>query len=82
MAELILTIIATGGLLGVAALMFAENLFPPIPSEVILPLAGYAAAPVPPAPGAGGGGGGRCAGGGGGGLALGWGGGGSARGRF
>jgi membrane protein DedA with SNARE-associated domain len=43
-AELILTIIATGGLLGVAALMFAENLFPPIPSEVILPLAGYAAA--------------------------------------
>ncbi|MFN7265513.1 MAG: DedA family protein, partial [Phenylobacterium sp.] len=44
MAELILTIIAAGGLLGVAALMFAENLFPPIPSEVILPLAGYAAA--------------------------------------
>jgi len=44
LAELILKIIAAGGLLGVAALMFAENLFPPIPSEVILPLAGYAAA--------------------------------------
>lgn len=44
MVELILTIIAAGGLLGVAALMFAENVFPPVPSEVILPLAGYAAA--------------------------------------
>jgi membrane protein DedA with SNARE-associated domain len=40
----VLAVIAAGGLAGVAALMFAENLFPPIPSEVILPLAGYAAA--------------------------------------
>ncbi|MDN5687235.1 MAG: DedA family protein [Brachybacterium sp.] len=32
------------GALGVALLIFLENLFPPIPSEVILPLAGVAAA--------------------------------------
>lgn len=31
------------GYLGIAALMFLENLFPPIPSEVIMPSAGYAA---------------------------------------
>jgi membrane protein DedA with SNARE-associated domain len=36
--------VAAGGYLGVFALMFLENLFPPIPSEVIMPLAGYAAA--------------------------------------
>jgi len=29
------------GLVGLVALMFAENVFPPIPSEVMLPLAGY-----------------------------------------
>lgn len=44
MVDWVLAVIAAGGLAGVAALMFAENLFPPIPSEVILPLAGYAAA--------------------------------------
>lgn len=27
-----------GGYLGIAALMFTENLFPPIPSELIMPL--------------------------------------------
>ena len=32
------------GYLGVALLMFAENLFPPVPSELIMPLAGFAAA--------------------------------------
>ena len=32
-----------GGYIAVAALMFLENVFPPIPSEVIMPLAGYAA---------------------------------------
>ncbi|WP_435169132.1 DedA family protein [Falsirhodobacter sp. 1013] len=32
------------GLWGVALLMFMENLFPPIPSELILPLAGFNAA--------------------------------------
>lgn len=31
------------GYLGVALLTFAENLFPPLPSEVIMPLAGFAA---------------------------------------
>jgi membrane protein DedA with SNARE-associated domain len=34
-------IIASFGYWGVAFLMIAENLFPPIPSEVILPLAGF-----------------------------------------
>lgn len=32
------------GYLGVALLMFAENVFPPIPSELIMPFAGFAAA--------------------------------------
>ena len=32
------------GAFGVLLLIFAENLFPPIPSEVILPLAGVTAA--------------------------------------
>lgn len=32
------------GSLGVAALMLIENVFPPIPSEVIMPFAGYLAA--------------------------------------
>lgn len=36
--------IADGGYVAVAVLMFVENVFPPIPSEVIMPLAGYAAA--------------------------------------
>jgi len=31
------------GALGVAFLMFLENVFPPIPSEVVMPLAGYSA---------------------------------------
>jgi membrane protein DedA with SNARE-associated domain len=31
------------GELGVAVLVFAENVFPPVPSEVVLPLAGYLA---------------------------------------
>lgn len=32
------------GILGIALLMFLENIFPPIPSELIMPLAGFAAA--------------------------------------
>src|SRR3546814_7244672 len=32
-----------GGYPAVALLMFLENVFPPIPSEVIMPIAGYAA---------------------------------------
>jgi len=31
------------GYLGILVLMFVENVFPPIPSEVIMPLAGYLA---------------------------------------
>jgi membrane protein DedA with SNARE-associated domain len=37
-------LVVSGGLVGVFLLMVAENLFPPIPSEVIMPLAGFAAA--------------------------------------
>lgn len=44
MFEEIVAIIAAAGLVGVALLMFAENVAPPIPSEVIMPLAGFAAA--------------------------------------
>ena len=32
---------SSAGYLGIVALMFVENVFPPIPSEVIMPLAGY-----------------------------------------
>ena len=32
------------GIVGIALLMFAENVFPPIPSELIMPLAGFSAA--------------------------------------
>jgi len=31
------------GILGIALLMFLENVFPPIPSELIMPLAGFSA---------------------------------------
>ncbi|MGB7404863.1 MAG: DedA family protein [Pacificimonas sp.] len=44
MTEWIEGLIADLGYLGIGFLMFLENLFPPIPSEVIMPLAGYAAA--------------------------------------
>ena len=44
MFEWITTLIDRAGLLGLAALMFLENLVPPIPSEVIMPLAGFEAA--------------------------------------
>lgn len=36
--------IEIGGSLGVGLLMLAENVFPPIPSELIMPMAGYLAA--------------------------------------
>ena len=39
-----LHVIETGGYLGLFGLMVLENIFPPIPSEVVIPLAGYAAA--------------------------------------
>ena len=44
MIEWATELVASGGLIGVFLLMIAENLFPPIPSEVIMPLAGFAAA--------------------------------------
>jgi membrane protein DedA with SNARE-associated domain len=44
MFDLIVQILTATGVAGVAFLMFAENLFPPIPSELIMPLAGFAAA--------------------------------------
>lgn len=44
MFDWVMGVVAAGGWPGVLALMFLENLFPPIPSEVIMPLAGFAAA--------------------------------------
>lgn len=37
-------VIAQGGVAGILALTFVETVFPPIPSEVVMPLAGMAAA--------------------------------------
>ena len=44
MADWIIQLIEQGGYWGIALLMFIENVFPPIPSEVIMPLAGVVAA--------------------------------------
>jgi membrane protein DedA with SNARE-associated domain len=44
MSDWIIRLIADAGYLGVAFLMFAETIFPPIPSEVIMPVAGLSAA--------------------------------------
>jgi len=44
MIEWIVQTIADLGYAGIFALMVLENLFPPIPSELIMPLAGFAAA--------------------------------------
>lgn len=44
MFDLIIKAVEQTGYLGVALLMLAENVFPPIPSEVIMPLAGFVAA--------------------------------------
>ena len=44
MFDWITTVVARLGYVGVAALTFLENLFPPIPSELIIPLAGFVAA--------------------------------------
>ena len=43
MASWIEGIVQTTGVLGIAFLMLLENVFPPIPSELIMPLAGYTA---------------------------------------
>ncbi len=44
MTQWITEIVSSLGYGGIAFLMFFENLFPPIPSELIMPLAGFAAA--------------------------------------
>lgn len=44
MFEVITGLIDRMGVIGVALMMFLENVFPPIPSELIMPLAGYLAA--------------------------------------
>lgn len=44
MFDWITGVITQLGYAGVAALTFLENLFPPIPSEVVIPLAGFVAA--------------------------------------
>jgi len=43
-AEAILSFIEQYGYLAIGALMLLENVFPPMPSELIMPFAGYAAA--------------------------------------
>ena len=43
MADWVIRLIEQTGYLGVAFLMFVETIFPPIPSEVIMPVAGVAA---------------------------------------
>ena len=44
MTDFILNLIQSWGYAGIFILMFIENVFPPIPSEVIMPVAGMAAA--------------------------------------
>ena len=44
MFDWITNLIDSMGAFGVALLMFLENVFPPIPSELIMPLAGFNAA--------------------------------------
>jgi membrane protein DedA with SNARE-associated domain len=44
MSDWIIGFVRSGGYAGIAFLMTIENLFPPIPSELIMPLAGYLAA--------------------------------------
>ena len=44
MSDWVIDVIDAGGYLGLAALMFLECVFPPIPSEAILPFVGFAVA--------------------------------------
>jgi membrane protein DedA with SNARE-associated domain len=44
MSDWVIRLIEQAGYLGVGFLMFLETIFPPIPSEVIMPVAGVAAA--------------------------------------
>jgi membrane protein DedA with SNARE-associated domain len=41
MTRWIMNLIGSTGYIGIVALMFVENVFPPIPSEYIMPLAGF-----------------------------------------
>jgi len=41
MAKWVINTIQSTGYFGIVCLMFLENVFPPIPSEVIMPLAGF-----------------------------------------
>lgn len=41
MLKWIMEVISSMGYIGIVALMFIENIFPPIPSELIIPLAGF-----------------------------------------
>lgn len=47
MTDWVFDLIDWGGYIGVALLMFLETVFPPIPSEVIMPIAGLRAAQGP-----------------------------------
>jgi membrane protein DedA with SNARE-associated domain len=44
MLQMIADVVAATGTIGIFMLMLAENIFPPIPSEAIMPVAGFAAA--------------------------------------
>jgi len=44
MASWVISSVYVSGYMGIVALMFIENVFPPIPSELIMPLAGYVSA--------------------------------------
>lgn len=44
MFDLIVSLMASGGYLALGGLMLIENVFPPIPSEVVMPLGGFLAA--------------------------------------
>jgi membrane protein DedA with SNARE-associated domain len=46
MSDWIIGLVRSGGYVGIVLLMTIENVFPPIPSELIMPLAGYLAARV------------------------------------
>lgn len=41
MQDWVVNVVRDLGAVGIGLLMFAENVFPPLPSEVIMPLAGY-----------------------------------------
>ena len=43
LTEWIISIMEQLGYWGIALLMFLDNVFPPIPSEIIMPSAGYSA---------------------------------------